>query len=70
MPPMSSASSHQLKPTNAETVTATRTPAVTLTTLRMALRIVWKRLACSTSSAVSGASTGRAVPSGTSSAIR
>jgi hypothetical protein len=67
---ISSPSSHQLKPTNAETATAARTPAVTLTTLRIALRMVWNRLACSTSSAVSGASTGRDVPKGTSSASR
>ncbi len=67
---MSSASCHQEKPMNSATPTAISTPAVTLATLRMPLRIVWYRLACSTSSAVSGASTGRDVPTGTSSASR
>src|SRR5256714_10623603 len=49
---------HHVKPTRAEKATATSTPATTLTTRWSALRIVWYMVACTMSSAVSGASTG------------
>ena len=55
---------------NSARPTATRTPTVTLSTFLSPLRIVWYRLACSTSSAVSGASTGRSVVPGMSVASR
>ena len=55
---------------NSEAPTATSTPTVTLSTFFTPLRMVWYRLACSTSRAVSGASTGRDVPAGMSSASR
>jgi len=58
-PAMSRPSTHQLNGTYADTATAASTPAVTPTTRWTALRIVWNRVACTTSSAVSGASTSR-----------
>ena len=52
---------HQVNPTQADRPTASSTPATTLATLVTALRSVWYRLTWTTSSAVSGASTGRGV---------
>ncbi len=67
---ISSMSCHQEKPMNSATPTATRTPTVTLRTFFSPLRIVSYVLACSTSSAVSGASTGLEVVPGMSVASR
>ncbi len=70
VPAMSRPSTHQLNGTYAATATAASTPAVTPTTRWIALRIVWYSVACTTSSAVSGASTERADPPGSCSASR
>ena len=51
-------------------MTAASTPAVTAATRRMAVPIVWNKVACTTSSAVSGASTERDDPPGNCSASR
>jgi hypothetical protein len=58
-----------VKPTNADKPTASSTPATTAATRCTALRNVWYRLTWATSSAVSGASTGRGV-TGSGSATR
>ena len=52
------------------TATAASTPAVTAATRRKAVPIVWNKVACTTSSAVSGASTERDDPPGNCSASR
>ncbi len=49
---------HQVNPATADSATATTTPATTLTTGWTALRSVWYMVTCTTSNAVSGASTG------------
>jgi hypothetical protein len=61
---------HQLKPSQADKPSASRTPVTTAITRVIALRIVWYNVTCATSSAVSGASTGRGVTVGTSSASK
>jgi hypothetical protein len=61
---------HQVKPTTADSATATSTPTSTAATHRTALRIVWYSVTWTTSSAVSGASTGRGVWPGRTSATR
>ena len=70
VPAMSRPSTHQLNGTYAETATAASTPAVTPTTRWMALRMVWNSVACTTSSAVSGAITERDDAPGSCSASR
>ena len=60
---------HQVKPTRADSPTASSTPASTAPTRRTALNSVWYRVTWATSSAVSGASTGRGV-TGNGSATR
>ena len=50
---------HQVRPTMVENAIATSTPRTTLTTRSMPLRTMPTSVTCATSSAVSGASTGR-----------
>ena len=61
---------HQVKPTRSDSAIATSTPVTTAATRRVALRSVWYSVTCTTSRAVSGASTGRAVPPGRARATR
>lgn len=53
-----------MEPATADSATATSAPATTAATRRTALRSAWYSVTRATSSAVSGASTGRGVWSG------